>query len=278
MALATWATGFLLGGATAWLLTSIAANGTISRLRGKLSSLTTDEEEIREDCDITNVPSLIDEPSATNVIYLRLTDASVAAWINTFIQPPNSSPRADDDEPQTVPATDSDREPTPPAPVSTSELENMFGEVVNETRSRAHQQAAALCISAAPATPARAGYATLGELEEKGKESTKHVPGMLKRSEELEVINGFRGILNKKVKDMPEELTKAGYSLRVMYVGTEDVRKKEWVYDAKCLGIRVRKPDMLIGSLEKTSVEELYIAEIVDVGGVDVRNRGMVRL
>jgi hypothetical protein len=268
MAVATWASGFLLGGLAGWLVTSISANGTINRLRQKLSLFT--DEENDEECDFDGVKAA--NPSAKNIVYLRLTDDSVKVLLNSLVQetPVTTIYEEDDMASSAGSVHPVETAPEPQAePAKASEMEQLFGQVVQETA----QRKAAAGAPGAPEPAPRTGYATLGQLEKKGK--VKNVEGTLKRSEELEIINNFRGLVNKKFKDAVEEARKQGFSLRILYVSTKDVRDGSGTYDKQCLGVRVRKPDFpVLGE----SRDEYFVTEIVEVGGVDVHNRGVINL
>lgn len=117
------------------------------------------------------------------------------------------------------------------------------------------------------------GYATMGQIENIGKKHAEYKEAVLSRSEELEIIQAFRGIIGNGFYDVQGGVKAQGYSLHVLYVGDGPKRPAQF-YSATTLGVRIKDDDFEAGI---PSVHAI-ITDIIDVGGMDARDKGSHRI
>lgn len=114
------------------------------------------------------------------------------------------------------------------------------------------------------------GYATMNQIETMGKAHTEYKEATLSRSDEMEIIHAFRGIIGQSYYDAQGMVKSQGYTLHPLYVGDSDVKRPAQFYSATTLGVRIRDENFDSGIPSVHAV----ITEIVDVGGIDRGNRG----
>lgn len=222
-----------------------------------------------------------------NVIYLRLTDKTLQKILATRFQ----SFLDEDDvlpEPVTRQPTFSTSMPTP-APITTTkttivddgELADIFEQTVKtQTRDPKETLALGKNLGAQPTaypTSKGGGYLTMSQLSEIGakNEAYKNSMSSLSRADELEIIHLFRGILGMSLTQAQSEAGKQGYTVHPLYVGTGE-KMPALKYSGTTLGVRVK--DEKFDSATKKISPFAIVTEIIDVGGVDAKDYGRVRL
>lgn len=115
------------------------------------------------------------------------------------------------------------------------------------------------------------GYVTMSQLEEIKKKHTETKNKTLTRSEELDIIHAFRGIIGLDWVTASLEVGSQGYKLHPIYFGNGNKNPAN-NYSATTLGVRVEASpnDNYFGIPDPKS----KILEIIDVGGIDAKNRG----
>lgn len=127
-------------------------------------------------------------------------------------------------------------------------------------------------------------YNTLGEIakdsvSEKFQDHIHEITKVevLSRSDEREIIHRFRGIVGMTLKQARSELAPHGYDIHTLYVGMGDKRPRQ-NYSPNVLGVRVSANQDTMNIFTGEPNENAVISEIIDVGGVDIRNYGKIRL
>ncbi len=219
-----------------------------------------------------------------NVIYLRLTDKTLQKLLATRFQ----SFLDEDDvlpEPVTRQPTFS-ISPTSSASKTTTiddggELTDIFEQTVKtQTRDPKETLALGKNLGTQPTaypTSKGGGYLTMSQLSEIGakNEAYKNSMSSLSRADELEIIHLFRGILGMSLTQAQSEAGKQGYTVHPLYVGTGE-KMPALKYSGTTLGVRVK--DEKFDSATKKISPFAIVTEIIDVGGVDAKDHGKVRL
>lgn len=109
----------------------------------------------------------------------------------------------------------------------------------------------------------KGNYVTLGELESAHTNRRVRDTKMTKE-DELFIINKFTNIIGMGSAEASSFLETEGYELHVLYKGT-GAKTPAKAYSEKLIGVRV------------SSITE-KVTEIIDVGGVDISNRGAINL
>ena len=115
----------------------------------------------------------------------------------------------------------------------------------------------------------------MSQLSEIGAKNEAYKTNMLSRADELEIIHLFRGIVGMSLTQAQSEAGKQGYTVHPIYVGAGE-KMPALKYSGTTLGVRVR--DEKFDPVTKKISTLATVTEIIDVGGVDAKDRGMVRL
>ena len=218
-----------------------------------------------------------DSSNGQNIIYFRFTDRAFSEVLARLREDRSSSETETAPEAATVPECRSaSPEPndnvTPIGETMDSEMADIFEE---EDRLKSKTRDEILDIGRkAPTRPVSyltsttGGYATMGQLEDIGKKYAEYKDSMITRSEELEIIHAFRGIVGQRYYDAQALVKAQGYILHPLYVGNGPKRPAQF-YSPSTLGVRIRDD-------EDNGVPgiDAVITEIVDIGGVDAKNKG----
>jgi hypothetical protein len=119
----------------------------------------------------------------------------------------------------------------------------------------------------APTTPT-CGYVKLKDLSLKVKPS----PDALPAAEERKILKQFNNLLYISYTDACQKVALENYSLHILYVG---MGKKMPLpeYSSTTIGVRITDPNW-----NGVPSSEAVVKEIIDVGGVDSRDRGIIKL
>ena len=97
---------------------------------------------------------------------------------------------------------------------------------------------------------------------------------MLSRKRQLEIINDNQTLIGTKFADAIEFVSGQGLSLHIIYVGkSQKYPLKE--YNPAVLGVRVRDANFDFDTHAPS--DDAFITDIIDVGGIDIKNRGASR-
>ena len=115
-------------------------------------------------------------------------------------------------------------------------------------------------------------YRTIEQMTDR---NDANIPGRLTRVEEIDIIHEFRFIVGQGYYDALAQVRDRGYMLHPLYVSMGK-KMPSSAYSPKILGVRIKDPNFD----EATSQPSLtaVISEIVDVGGVDISDRGVIRI
>lgn len=100
-------------------------------------------------------------------------------------------------------------------------------------------------------------------------------PGALSRKEEMSIINSFKHLIGMGYADALELAREKGYNLYPLYL-SYGPKMPALNYSPRTLGVRVK--DHLFDSRIGQPSKDAEILEIVDVGGVDYKDHGMIKL
>ena len=119
------------------------------------------------------------------------------------------------------------------------------------------------------------GYATNEEMKESKDKSDSFKEKKLSRADELDIIHTFGNIKGMNYQQACGIVEEQGYTLYPLYVNNGD-KRRALTYKGTCLGVKVKDPDFnyLKYELSKRAV----VVDIVDVGGQDKDNRGMIKI
>lgn len=233
---------------------------------------------------------------ASNVIYFRFTDKAFAELLTRMGSPNTTGLNFNDGIP-----TSTDNTQTPTATPNTTsataesatpkvfqsetigedETEDIFYEA--DTAARVEAKTLDEILDVGRNMPTRpvsyltsttGGYATMGQLEDIGKKHSEYKNATLKRSDELEIMHAFRGIVGQKYYEAQEMVKGQGYTLHPLYFG-KGRKCPAQLYSATTLGVRVE--DKGVEEEWPTGVPSIdaVVTEIIDVGGIDAKNRGL---
>ncbi|MDB4769481.1 hypothetical protein OAG24_00800 [bacterium] len=100
---------------------------------------------------------------------------------------------------------------------------------------------------------------------------------IISHEEEVGIMTTYtRLIVNEPYTDAQFIVKKDGYSLHPVYINTNTKYERD-LYNPYILGVRLKDPDY-DPAIEGTPSKNAIVSEIVDVGGVDTSNRGMINL
>lgn len=239
--------------------------------------------------ELQDAPEIQSTSSDLNVIYFRLTDASLAKILQntnltnisessfsgkvvdsdddagivdekeettSFLPSPGSSPRSDETN------------------IAVDEMTGIFEEEDRiKSRSREETLDVGRKMPTRPVaflTSIGGGYATMNQIETMGKAHTEYKEATLSRSDEMEIIHAFRGIIGQSYYDAQGMVKSQGYTLHPLYVGCSNIKRPSQFYSATTLGVRIKDENFDSGIPSVHAV----ITEIVDVGGIDRGDRG----
>ena len=245
-------------------------------------------ESVSDSCRVAEIEKdrASSETPDENVIYLRLTDKTLQKLLASKLQS-----FLDEDDVLPEPVT---RQPTfstsvsTPAPITTTkttivddggELTNIFEQTVKtQTRDPKETLALGKNLGAQPTaypTSKGGGYLTMSQLSEIGAKNEVYKNNMLSRADELEIIHLFRGIVGMSLTQAQSEAGRQGYTVHPLYVGTGE-KMPAMKYSGTTLGVRVK--DEKFDPATKKISPFATVTEIIDVGGVDAKDHGKVRL
>jgi len=119
------------------------------------------------------------------------------------------------------------------------------------------------------------GYATNEEIKESKDDSDLFKEKNLSRADELDIIHTFGNIKGMGYHQACGFVEERGYTLHPLYVNNGD-KRKALTYKGTCLGIKIKDPDFDYFKYELS--KKAIIVDIVDVGGQDKDNRGMIKI
>lgn len=174
-----------------------------------------------------------------NTIIIRLTDSSLLNLLSTHIP----------------------RENTTEGP---NEYEVIFNEVAAENRSD---------VSDTPSETKQFGgafgYRPLDDFTPARPKVTD--PTLLSRTEERRILDGLKHIVGMPLNEAEAEVAAENMSIHVLYVGMGPKMPLP-AYSSTTIGVRVKKAEE--GLYDGGSV----ITELIDVGGIDARDYGVIKL
>lgn len=261
--------GLLAGTAVGWILSIMRTSNSV-------------EEETVDESSDEEILNTEESKTGENIIYFRLTDKSLANILR--LKEANFTFEEDETTPvdTETPATNEDQREVPEVfrpveiEINNDELAGIFEEE-DKIKSRTVEETLDIGRNM-PARPVAfltsvgGGYATMNQIETMGKKHTEYKEATLGRSEELEIIHAFRGIVGSRFYDVQGGVKAQGYSLHPLYVGDGPKRQAQY-YSATTLGVRIKDEDFNSGIPSVNAV----ITEIVDVGGMDYKDRGLKR-
>lgn len=230
--------------------------------------------------------------SGDNVFYFRLTDKSLAGILENMRRDRQAN---DDGEFSFIPSPDNETEvdldgapASEAAPakknnentefIRSEEVDEMTGIFEEHSKVQGRSVEETLNVGrnlpkrpVAYPTSAGGGYATMTQIEDMGKKNAEFQEKTISRAEELEIIHAFRGIVNQSYYNVKESVSAQGYTLHPLYITNKDGDQKNPApfYSGNTLGVRIADEDYngvpSVGAV---------ITEIVDVGGMDYKNRG----
>jgi hypothetical protein len=68
-----------------------------------------------------------------------------------------------------------------------------------------------------------------------------------------------------------------GFSVHVLYTGISNIKFPLEKYDPKIIGVRVKVVTDLVKHIQPSD-DSMFITEIIDIGGVDLNDRGMIKI
>jgi hypothetical protein len=101
-------------------------------------------------------------------------------------------------------------------------------------------------------------------------------PSILSRTEERKILDGLKHIVGMDLGGAKAEATKENLSLHVLYVGMGPKTPLP-EYSSTTIGVRVKKMEGE-STPQITYDDDSVISELIDVGGVDLRDYGVIRL
>lgn len=228
---------------------------------------------------------VVDKSSGSeNVIYIRLTDQGLVALLNRIKEDSVEAKSSD----TSANCTGLEKGEDSPVKKTTNTLpefseigaDEMTGIFDEEDRLKGKTVDEKLDIGrkmpvrpVAFPTSIGGGYATMGQIEDMRKKHEEYKEAVLSRSEELEIISAFRGIVGKNFYDAQSSVKEQGYTLHVLYVGATGTKRSAQYYSATTLGVRI-EDDSFESGIPSVNAK---IVEIVDVGGIDPKNKGAPR-
>lgn len=121
------------------------------------------------------------------------------------------------------------------------------------------------------------GYVTMSTLEDTSKEHDQwKTSGVLSRGDELEIIHIFRGIVGMTFRDASAKAAEQNYKIHALYVSAGPKMPLLTGYSGTTIGVRIKDPDFDYDNHAPS--QTAIVSEIIDVGGVDLKNRGAVSL
>lgn len=116
--------------------------------------------------------------------------------------------------------------------------------------------------------PPTCGYVKLKDLSPKVLPS----PDTLPAAEERKILKQFNNLLYISYTDACQKAALENYSLHILYVGMgEKMPLSE--YSSTTIGVRITDPNW-----NGSPSSEAVVKEVIDVGGVDSRDRGIIKL
>ena len=121
--------------------------------------------------------------------------------------------------------------------------------------------------------PNRGGYKSLESNDMEIRKRRMDIA--LSIAEEKDVINSFRNIVGMYYYEAVTQVKERGYNLHPIYI-LANSKMPAASYSTKVLGVRIRDPDF--NETNKMPSLKAVITEIIDVGGIDVRDVGIIKL
>jgi uncharacterized protein YktA (UPF0223 family) len=269
---AGYLSGFVTASLLGWIFSSFSKREVEEIENGETDDAPS-EENLSEKKEHSNL-----EDSSDNVIYLRLSDKSFSTIFAKLKNEPLSFFKDLSQTGKNVKETPEKSETSVPK-FSSSEIsdDEMTGIFVEEDLLAAKSRKEKLDIGrnllsrpVAFPTSIGGGYATVDQMETIRKKHEEYKEAVLTRSEELEIIQEFRGILGRNFYDVQEGVKAQGYTIHPLYVG-KGPKRPCLFYSATTLGVRIEDEEFDSGIPSVNA----KIVDIIDVGGMDVKNRGV---
>lgn len=270
--------GFITGGALGWIFSQYLHKRIVRFISSSINSdASADSEEELKEC--------VQNLGGKNILCLSLTDEVMNKYLNianNFAQKigDNEGPLEFTPDPASftlreTPLPEAAAKRARPDPIVEDELSQIF-ETESTRQSRSVTEVLDVGRKFTPPAPvfptsSKGGYMTMGELSSNF--GTK--PTTLSRSDELDLINLFRGIVGMPLNQAQTEVAKQGYSIWVLYCGAGE-KMPASTYSPTVIGVRIKdakfNPETRVASAGAT------VSEIVDIGGVDAKDRGKIQL
>lgn len=281
--------GFVTGGALGWIFSQYLHKRIVRYITYLPVDTDTDSEDSTTPVfseglgdNLTEGSSVLTEGDMTeavgtlsgkgsNIVCMSLTNEALSDFLKFSANLPNHRGTAAPESP--LPETAQKR--ARPDPVVEDELTQIFeSESTRQTRSVAETlDVGRKFVPPTPVFPTstKGGYMTMGEL------STNFAskPSTISRADELELINLFRGIVGMPLNQAQTEVSKQGYSIWVLYCGMGE-KMPAPAYSSTLIGVRIK--DEKFNPETRTWSPYAVVTEIIDVGGVDAKDRGKIRL
>lgn len=94
----------------------------------------------------------------------------------------------------------------------------------------------------------------------------------LPRQEERKILRQFNHLINMPLAEAQKEAAKENYSIHILYVGMSDKMPLS-SFSSTTLGVRIKDNEW-----NETASVNAIVTELIDVGGVDVRDVGIIKL
>jgi hypothetical protein len=272
--------GFVCGAILSWCGASIYFTGDFNPLSHKNrdedddaghNTEGEDDLEDNEENRITNPPS--DEPPVITVIAPTLPNKSIVVLHLT-----DENLRVVKDLIETITSSIQTKPEISLEPSPMNELDAMFEELsaVPATPPPPHSQ-----LPSSPPlrqevvdTPG-GGYRTIRQLNDMCL-SQKAVPeGSLSRPEELVIIGSFRSIIGMSYADAQAKVAEQNFTLHPLYVsmGSKMPLSK---YSNTTIGVRISDSNFDTTNMKPSP--DARVTELIDVGGIDARDIGIIKL
>lgn len=118
-------------------------------------------------------------------------------------------------------------------------------------------------------------YRTLQQIADVGKAYENVPEGVLSRREEMQIINEFRNLVQTHYYNALATVEERGFTLHPIYLSYGN-KMPASSYSPKTIGVRISDPNF--DPKSNTPSREAKITEIIDVGGMDYRDIGIIKL
>jgi hypothetical protein len=270
--------GLICGGAVGWIL-SLYCHEKIVKLFSKQNKDQKSPPPGRPSFLAEKPPTIDDIVSDKNTIVLRLTDNAILKLLSEQTNHSVPEPKCDKDELEDIFTEASNQINILKRPfVQRDELDDDYEEDFQKDIQKNILEVGKLAQNKKSSFPTSkgGGYLTMNDLEKLKKEhdEAKDVPP-ISRADEMEIMRVFRGIIGMNFWEAKKKTEEEGYNLHILYIGL-GAKNPLSKFTPATLGIRIKDP--IFDFVRWVASKEAVVTEIIDVGGVDLKNRGIINL